>query len=380
MIRILLFLFANNFFNLANYIMLTLLVYDIFINNRRKIFNIKSIAYVFLILASITYLFLSLYNKLEINISSFLLKFLCPLVLFYIGYSRGKQGYKIWSKDILIITLGTFMHGFLNIIKNRNINVLLIAGRQYHDIYGGVISGTLQNLTFVLSSGLLFYFIMYEKSKMIKIFGIIMVLLAGYGSIVNASRTILYIILIAFFICLFLHLILKYKIFKGMLYGIGVSFSLIFLSLLVFWLDMFKIQERFAKTALGQRNAAARASSSILKNVRWKYALDLLKMLPEYPLGNMPYDHYAHNLWIDIGKETGILPFIFYISFSILSVIQMVKFCLKNKHDTKKIIFVVGIFIPNIFVFFTEPIMQGSQLTFSIFCFIIGGLVAFKKK
>ena len=120
-------------------------------------------------------------------------------------------------------------------------------------------------------------------------------------------------------------------------------------------------------------------SSSVSQNLRWGYASDILKLLPSYPLGNIPYAHYAHNLWVDIAKETGIIPFILYILFCVISAVTVITYLKRSNFDREKVIFVSSIFVASILVFFTEPVMEGSPMTFGIFCFVVGGgILSFK--
>lgn len=374
MIRVLLFLLANNFFTYANYFMILILLYDTLIKRRLVIPKIRNINFFCLVIASFSFMLLSEYNRYEISISSFTLKFVLPICMFYIGYTRGLNGFNSWKMDVIVIMFATFIHGFLNVVTNRNTNILLIAGRQYQDIYGGAISATLQNLMFVLSSALLFYFLIYEKNSKLKFLGIFAAFAGAYGSIANASRTLLYVIALVFFVCLFLNFILKYNAFEGIVRGAVIASGMVIVLLFIMWIDLFGIQEWFAQSALGQREATVVASSSVSQNLRWGYASDMLKMLPDYPLGNIPYAHYAHNLWVDIAKETGIITFVLYILFCVVSVVTVISYFKKNHFKRDKVIFVSSIVMAHILVFFTEPVMEGSPMTFGIFCFIVGGV------
>lgn len=380
MIRVLLFLLTNNFFTYANYFAILLLIYDVFLQRKLLIPRIKNRSFFCLLLASLSFMSLSEYNGYDISASSFALKFILPICMFYIGYSRGLNGFDPWKMDVIVIMFATFMHGFFNVITNRNTNVLLIEGRQYQDIYGGAISATLQNLMFVLSSALLFYFLVYEKNSKLKIFGLFAAIAGAYGSIANASRTLLYVIALVFFMCLFLHLILKYNTVKGIVRSVQSVCGIILLVTFSMWVDLFGIQEWFAQSALGRREATAVISSSVSQNLRWRYASDILKLLPHYPLGNIPYDHYAHNLWVDIAKEAGLIPFVLYILFCILSVVTVITYLKRCEFDREKVVFVSSIFVANILVFFTEPIMEGSPMTFGIFCFLVGGVSSLSKQ
>lgn len=375
-----LLLYSNNFFSLANYIMIIMLLYEVIIKRKCKILKIKSLVFVLLILSSLSYLLIYINNGYDLAMSTMLLRFIGPIVLFYLGYNKGLNGYDLFKKDIYILAFGSFLHGLFNVIKNINVNILEIAGRQYQDIYGGTISATLQNLFFVLNIALFFYFIFYEKDLKIKIIGILSGLFGIYGTILNASRTLLYLFVIIFAICSLIHLILKHGKTSGFLKIIMYACILIIFVNLILWLDLFGINEWFSNTALGQREISSNSDSSFSQNLRWTYAFDILKLLPRYPFGNIPYEHYAHNLWLDIAKETGIIPFVLYILFVIISLKEVIKYLFKLNKCSEKIIFIISIVVPYILVFFTEPIMIGAPMIFSTYSFIIGGIIAQKNR
>ena len=379
MMRILLFLFSNNFFSFANYIAFFMLGYEVFINRRIALVKVKTPAFLFLVVGSLAFMTISMYNGYDLTSSTFCLRFIVPILLFYIGYTRGMKGFESLKVDVYWISFATFIHGFLNVITNRNVNILTIAGRQYQDIYGGPISATLQNLFFVLSSALFFYFLVYEKRKSLKIIGVFATLGGVYGSIANASRTLLYVTVLIFIMCLFLHLVLTHNIASGIIRGIIVVCGILLIVFTIMWLDLFGVQEWFVNTALGQRELTSVVRNSISQNSRWVYAGDILELLPQYPLGNMPYNHFAHNLWVDIAKETGVIPFILYIAFVIAALFEGGKYFFNVKGESEKAIFIAAIIVAHVLVFFTEPIMEGSPLMFAIFCFIVGGVSSLTK-
>lgn len=378
--RLLLFLCANDFFWYGSYFIVLLLLYNIVIDKKFAVIKINSITFICLILASISYGVLLLYNDFYTTLSksTFFLRVIGPPSLFYIGYSRGFKGYLSLKKDIMIIVFAIFTHGFLNVIINRNVDVLLLQGRYYQDIYRGIVSATLQNLMFIFTSALLFYFLVYEKQKKMKILGIFTGIFGIYGSINNASRTILVLVIFIFFICLFFNLYLKYGLLGVIRAGVIMS-VLIFLAIVVVRFNLFGIQEWYTKTPLGRRMQGELVEADLLKNSRWTYAKQILEMILDYPLGKIPSEHYAHNFWIDIAKETGILPFVFYGLFIISSLKNVFIYIRKNYLKKERIIFIGSLIFISVVIFFIEPIMQASPLTFGIYCFLIGGVLSLSK-
>lgn len=211
-------------------------------------------------------------------------------------------------------------------------------------------------------------------SKILKICGSLSGVAGIISSIINASRTMIFVTFIIFFLCLFLYFYEKYGLGTSLLNFIASGSAIVSIALLLLWTNIFNIQQVLLDSALGQRETATIQTSSVVHNLRWGYAGEILRMLPKNPLGAIDYPHYAHNLWVDIAKETGVIPFVFYILFSIIAVVITVHIY-KNKQIEMKYKFViVPVMFAFVLVFFTEPIMQGSPISFSLFCFITGGI------
>lgn len=379
MFNIILFLYANNFLLYANYLNLLLVIYCIW----KSKFLIRlsfSGTFSFLIFSSISYMFIYIRNYGFTGFSSFFMRFISPILLFYIGVYRSKKGTNQLINDMLIIGFAEFVHGFLNVITNLNVKVLEVEGRPYNDIYGGIISATIQNLLFIVSCSLLFYFLVCEKRKRIKIIGLLSILGGLYGTIANASRTLIYLTVISFVIALFMYSLLYHKkqskVFKVWL----CVFVIFIIGGIVISLDLFQLAERFVNTSLGQRLLQNNSDIPFGNNIRLLYARNILVRLFKYPMGNMPYPHYAHNLWVDVAKETGIIPLIMYSLFSILSLKTVIYIFMSKKIEKDLKIFIVSLTVAYYIAFFTEPIMIGAPYIFANYCFLIGFLTSVKSK
>ena len=378
MYDVLIFLYANNFFHYANYLLVVMFLYSI-VQKKFAIVRVRTISFIFLLMGSMTYCGLFLRNYDMPETSTFMLRFISPIIMFYMGYVIGLKGIEVLKKEIILIAFAGCLHGLMNVVTNRNLDILSVAGRQYQDIYGGSISGTLQNLFFIASSALLFYFFVCTKTKKLKIIGTLAGLSGILASIVNASRTIIYVTILIFMFSLFVYLLQQYN-FETAIARFGiVALVLLFIAVFVMWLDLFHIQELLANSALGRRETTAVATSSVAQNLRWTYAGDILRLLPKYPFGGVEYDHYAHNLWVDIAREAGIIPFILYILFAISAIKEGIVYYRDNSNKIINKIFILSILITYLLVFFTEPIMDGSPISFSLFCFALGGVSALNK-
>ena len=372
--EILLLLYANNFFSLANYIALGMLIMVVY-NGRGTLYIPKEGTFGFLILASLSYMVLYIRNYDMPSLSLFFMRFLAPILLYYFGFMIGRDGEERLKKCILFIGFGGFIHGALNIITNLNVNFLTVEGRQYNDIYGDYLSGTLQSLFFVVVCSLLVYFVSEKEHKWLKIVGIASVLIALYGSITNASRTLIFLTVIVFFAGVLIYQYEKTSFLTAMTKTVALFVALAIIAVLIIWLDLFHVQEWFANSSLGRRTAVFQNSgASIAQNDRWTYASDILKLLPSNLLGGINYPHYAHNLWIDVAKDAGIVPFLGYVVFALLSVRNGFIVLTNREMKVSDKVFLITVLLGLFMVFFTEPVMQGSPITFTIFCFVVGGV------
>lgn len=372
--EILLLLYANNFFSLANYIALGILLIVVY-SGRGTLYIPRDGAFAFLILASLSYMVLYIRNFDMPSSSSFFLRFLAPILLYYFGFMIGRDGEERLKKCILFIGFGGFIHGALNIITNLNVNFLTVEGRQYNDIYGGYLSGTLQSLFFVVVCSLLLYFVTEKEHKWLKIAGIASVFIALYGSVTNASRTLIFLTIIVFFVGVLIYQYEKTSFLTAMARTTALLVTIALIAALIIWLDLFHVQEWFANSSLGRRTLLFQNSgASIAQNDRWIYASDILKLLPSNLLGGMNYPHYAHNLWVDVAKDAGIVPFLGYIAFALLSIRNGFRVLTNQEMKARDKVFLVTVLSGLFMVFFTEPVMQGSPITFTIFCFVVGGV------
>ncbi|NDP28000.1 MAG: hypothetical protein GZ087_11325 [Flavobacterium sp.] len=84
---------------------------------------------------------------------------------------------------------------------------------------------------------------------------------------------------------------------------------------------------------------------------------------------------YSHNLWLDAGRVTGIIPLIFLIIYTLQSISLILKVIRSNNYFFN--INVASTFIGLMALFFVEPIIEGLPSALIIFCFLIGYLTGF---
>lgn len=114
----------------------------------------------------------------------------------------------------------------------------------------------------------------------------------------------------------------------------------------------------------------------------WKYAFITLSN----NLYGYTYDFrsiigagYAHNLWLDVGLKTGIIPLFLLLIFTLSAGINIIKIVFNNKYDIFLRVLICGLGIGFYLTFFVEPIIEGMLIMFFVFCLCFGMLTALRK-
>ena len=94
-------------------------------------------------------------------------------------------------------------------------------------------------------------------------------------------------------------------------------------------------------------------------------------------LKNRIVKNYAHELWLDIYDEVGIIPYIFIIIYTLSAVLRLIK-TIKNKNlEYPYKVALWGYVLIMLAQFFIEPILQGAPILLYSFMLIDGITAAF---
>ena len=107
----------------------------------------------------------------------------------------------------------------------------------------------------------------------------------------------------------------------------------------------------------------------------WKMSLNYIIDYPfgwELPSSASDAGYYSHNLWLDVSRIGGIIPFIFLSLFTILCVYLVIKTLKISPHNLYFNTTILVLFFGFMAVFFVEPVMEGMLDLFLIFCLYIG--------
>ncbi len=88
---------------------------------------------------------------------------------------------------------------------------------------------------------------------------------------------------------------------------------------------------------------------------------------------------YAHNLWLDVARVAGVIPFTILLFFTVSSIKTWIESLKKLQNCLFLRSYVFICFVSIVLLFNVEPIMEGMYLLFLLFCMFIGFLYGMKK-
>lgn len=390
--NIMIILFSLTFFNFLNrgslIFLIGFILYFLFALKKIQIKKetFKEILFIFLFTGSYTFI-INLYKDdgPVLNVSYIF----APIIGFLLTYLYLKNFFKYEIKEkkaILLINVmiySFFIHGSLNIIYHFKIYGNF-STRNLTDIWTqSSKSGTGQNALFILTTvfmPILLYKLMKKNLRLKEIIFYGCPILASlYASFTMGNRTYIMILILVTFLTFFIGKIYikNIKILKIIL----VIFFILVISLLLYNLNIFGIKEWLESSFIYQR-LTSKEKYYRQKDPRfnlWKKAFDGMF---ENPFGGYKTNlsvqgykegGYAHNLWLDVGYSTGIIPFIFLVLYTIKSWLNLHIF-LKSKYSDEIKITFLALMTCLMLSFFVEPIIEGMFLNFLVF-FILNGLI-----
>lgn len=111
----------------------------------------------------------------------------------------------------------------------------------------------------------------------------------------------------------------------------------------------------------------------------WRW-IDGLERLFTEPLGyaNKYKDYYVHNMWLDVSRLSGIIPFLLVLSITI----KMARCTWRTmrKWQTELSYIMLALCLCCCLVFFVEPVLEGCTIYFYLFCMFWGISVEYKNE
>ncbi|VAW11533.1 hypothetical protein MNBD_BACTEROID03-1074 [hydrothermal vent metagenome] len=234
---------------------------------------------------------------------------------------------------------------------------------------GQVVPATLMGSYFILNMCIpALLVVRQEKSNLLfKIIAIVIYLLSLACVLRLGSRTQIVISLIALFGSL-LYIIPRQSMKRNMItfivFFVGISFLISNVS--------FDLNQDWLSTFAGrmEKGGASDIASGGGRVERWGKSFE--KMFT-HPFGwDADEFGHSHNLWLDVLRVSGIIPFIFLVAFSIRSFFN-VKAAVRNNRERQTFNnLLIAYFVAFFLVFMVEPIFEGIFELFAIFCLFMG--------
>lgn len=332
-----------------------------------NIFRFVDREFFLLLVWGISYGLICFINTKSINYVSVLLPVInCPVIYLagkYVARYNNARGLIIllyyFALSIALISLISVCNdiaknGFFVLGSERNIPLIGI-----NNVEGYIAATGISSRLMILSS--LFVFIMIPYNWLGKIAFVCGSILAIYCSIRIQSRTTIVGIALIFFTIV----VWSWKSFSRdkkriLLFGIVVIIYTIFY-IIAHYSDELVVIDRFQSDEVETGGG------------RTYRLLNVASHMWDHPLGGMGSEiAYAHNLWFDCARVSGILPFILLVIISLKYYFCLFYVIRSDSIDliSRCVLFCLSLAI--LIVFLAEPVLEGIPMVFVLFCFLFG--------
>ncbi|MDB8545638.1 hypothetical protein GMB50_12550 [Turicibacter sanguinis] len=376
LIYTLLFLFSIHFINKGSYLLIFTMLVVLF----RKGLSFKvnfNINFIFLLLFSSTYI-ISYSLHFGLSLKAVLYFFIGPIISFLLGYDLIKSTNLTLSKLVIILSLGTFTHGLLNMLLtflnyglNNNQRIVIDIWRKE------LVSATGQGMFFTLISSIFIIITIFSNySYFIKTLFIFMGIFSIYSTLQLANRTLLVIIMLVWgIVCLIYFYLKKFNLKLILKWGIFISSSIL-VCLILYENNILNMKEIILSSPLFNR---IQSGNAFLDTSRTDIVLDFFDQWFNYPLGGnkivmLEKFLWTHNLWLDIYCAVGAIPFSLFVFYSLFSIRDVYIFIKRKNNSIYLKLLIVAIYIGMLANFMVEPILENNPYFFMIFIIVNGAL------
>lgn len=307
------------------------------------------------------------------NILNYVFNSFAPILIYLAAKVVSSKGFStpVYSFLLFFISLSFSLIPIISIVKQILDNSFLVGSRNMNLIWDEdfVVSATGLGsyFTFSMASFALIFSCRKSKTEKYISFGVFIHFLISLACVLRlGSRTQLF----TSFICVGIIILKNFKYYKQMNRIIIVVGLIFFIALISHFISnneeiLFFFSDRMGSDDSGLASAGGRLD-------RWTGSIGSLFTDPfGWPLARFGY---AHNLWLDVARVGGLIPFIFLVIFSILLTLFFLKSIYFKAPSFLRDYFIV-FWVSISVVFMVEPILDGMYLFFLIHCFAAGLIV-----
>ncbi len=342
---------------------LLIFVYPIIFHKTNIIRHIDSHFWI-LVLFSLSFTFIWLYNTSFQPSSILIYVFYPPLFYLLGGYFVEKSSSLNSIVNVLIVLIiaysiiylrngvyDTITYGLINPLRSISVNIDSIEGAYFQQVRASLA---------IAGIGLLFVPTKSSKEKTIKNIFLLLSFVALFVTIHFVNRTGMLLALLSILAVSFKLIKKKSAMLLMSLTGVFILISLNYL------LDLVIVQEFIGSYQSRELNSLSSSSTFGGRTFRWVWVLKSLITQPWGDISSFEYG-YAHNMWLDAGRLSGIIPFVFLVVFTVSSTIKAVKLVL-SKHIP--LFFSCLLITLNLTFFlqsFIEPILESDPTFFLLY-------------
>lgn len=322
---------------------------------------------IWIILFSCSYYIIEYFNGIvNSNFESFS-HLVCPLTFFLLGkriVSKSRDIYEIECCVLLIAmfaTLYLFIESVLDAFQYGVIKIMRNLGSGETETMSATILGLIASLGIACISITLTN---RKKNKGLFFLSFVITLLALFSIIHLVTRTGLFVLAITF-ICVIVYL--SKSNFKDVIIVI-VTFVLLYYLLVALGIINEELVQIYADREQNYDYSIATGGGRF---ERWNLALNYLF---SYPVGwqkTLYSVSYVHNLWLDIARSVGLIPFLLMIYISVLN--YRITFSLFKINGDDIISILIGFNSCMFASAFVEPVLEGVS-TYFYLIFLIWGI------
>ena len=293
-----------------------------------------------------------------------------PVVAFAIGWiiAEGSSDQQI-QDEILALTAGFGAYATLNMLVN-------IGNNRYRliDFWTGAYraatgSGALNTMPISVIP----YTVKFEKRVTVKVLFFALFLATIQYMFMLGTRT-QFAILLLIVILAALQFAYSEKGIAGVLKCIGVMAVISLIAFLLYHFNVLSIRDYILSTNLAARYER-RASLEKSDSFRFQSFLIGLRELVQYPMGGRASQVYRHNMWLDVGRVSGIIPFCLLLIYSIKNFANVAAIWKSKKVLPSLRYLLLFLYIGAYVNCFVEPIWEGAWNFFLALC-VVDGMVS----
>ncbi len=296
-----------------------------------------------------------------------------PLLAYMMGWCASeKRKDEAIRNFVLALVAGFGVYAILNDLINIGSNRYMLI-----DFWTGAYrSATGSGILNTMTVSIVMYVFILEKRKWVRFFFSLLFLFTIHYMFVLGTRT-QFIILVV--VNLMGGLLLSYRKrgLVGMLKLAGIIAVIALCIFIIYQSNIFSVQDRIYNTNLAYR-FTDKSSLERSDEFRIQSFWTGLKELFIYPLGGRIQQTYRHNMWLDVGRISGMIPFTLLAAYSVVCLSKVWRIY-RSKVVSAELRYLLMFLYTGVYInFFVEPIWEGQLNLFLAMC-VVDGMVSARR-